>query len=86
MCEIRGTAGDREDINVMSMDDDIVDGGCNGEVLSDGVMGEKEVGGDAYEGDGVMNESDKFSTTRVTRTVLTDSGVVWEGVCWKEFG
>ena len=37
---------------------------------------EEEVGGDANEDDGMMNEGDKSSTTRVTRTVLTDSGVV----------
>ena len=29
----------------------------------------------------VINEGDKSSTTRVTRTVLTDSGVISEGVC-----
>ena len=44
------------------------------------VRGEKGIGGD--EGDGVMNEADKSCTTRVIRTVLMDSGVVWEGVCW----
>ena len=32
------------------------------------------------EGVGVMNESDEFSTTRVTRTALTDNGVVSERV------
>ena len=59
----------------MNVDRDIVDGGCNGEVLSDGVIGEKGVEGDADEWD------DKSSTTRVTRMVHTDSGVVWERVC-----
>ena len=39
---------------------------CNGEVISDGVGREKGV-----EEDGVMNEADKSSTTRVSRTVLT---------------
>ena len=34
------------------------------------------------EGDGVMNEVDKSSTTLVTRTALTDSGAVLEGVGW----
>ena len=29
---------------------------------------------------GVMNEGDNSSTTCITRTVLTDSGVVWEEV------
>ena len=38
------------------------------------------------EGDGVMNEGDKSSTTRGARLVLTDSGVVWEGIWWKDFG
>ena len=28
-------------MNVMNVDGDIVDGGCNGEVLSDGVIGEE---------------------------------------------
>ena len=51
-------------------------------MLSDGVIGEDGVGGDVDEGDGVMNEGDKSSTTRVTRTVLTDSDVVWQGVSW----
>ena len=36
-CEIGETAGDRRDINVMNVDGDIFDDGCNGEVLSDGV-------------------------------------------------
>ena len=30
-CEIGETAGNREDVNVMHVDGDIVDGGCNGE-------------------------------------------------------
>ena len=32
-CQIRGTAGDMG--NVMNIDGDIVNGGCNGKVLSD---------------------------------------------------
>ena len=36
------------------------------------------------ERDGEMNEFDKFSTTRVTRPVLPDSGVVWKGIWWKD--
>ena len=48
-------------------------------------MVQEESGGEVDEGDGVMNEGNKFSITRVTRTVLTDSGVVWEGVGWKVF-
>ena len=36
-CEIRGTTGYRGDVNIVNVDGDIVDGGCNGEVLSDGV-------------------------------------------------
>ena len=64
----------------MNVDGDIVDGGCDGVVLSHGVIGEKGVGGDADKSDRMMNEGDKSSTTRVTRTVLTDGGVVWEGV------
>ena len=67
---------------ILDVDGDIVDGGCNGVVLRDGVIGEKGVGGDADEGDGVMSDDDKSSTTRVTRTVLTDIGVLWEGVYW----
>ena len=65
----------------MNVNGDIVDGGSNGEVLGDGIIEEQEFGRDAGEGDRVMNEGDKFSTTRVTSTVLTDSGVVWQGVC-----
>ena len=33
-CEIGGTAGYRGDVNVMKVDGDIFEGGCNGEVLS----------------------------------------------------
>ena len=36
--------------------------------------------------DGVMNKGDESSTTCVTMTVLTDSGVVWKGVGWQAFG
>ena len=71
-----------EDVNVMDIDGDIVDGGCNGEVLSDGFIGEERVGGEADKGDGVMNEGDKSSTSRVTRTIVTDCGVVRVRVCW----
>ena len=31
------TTGYRRDVNIVNVDGDIVDGGCNGEVLSDGV-------------------------------------------------
>ena len=34
-CESGGTSIVRGDIKVMNVDEDIVDGGCNGEVLSD---------------------------------------------------
>ena len=67
----------------MNVDKDIVQGGCNKEVLSDGIIGEQEIDGNA---DGVMNDSDESSTNRVIRTVLTNSGEVWEEVCWKDFG
>ena len=40
--EIGGTAGYWGDVNVMNVDGDIVDGGCNEEVLSDGVIRELE--------------------------------------------
>ena len=43
------------------------------------------VGEDMDEGDEMMNEGDKSSTTHVTRTVLMDNGVVCEGVWWKNF-
>ena len=39
-----GIAGDMGDVNVMNIDRDIVDGGCDKEVLSDGVIGEEGVG------------------------------------------
>ena len=38
-CEIRGTAGYRGDVNIVNLDGDIVNGGCNGDVLSDVVGG-----------------------------------------------
>ena len=43
-CEIRGTTGYRGDLNFMNVDEDIVDSGCNGEVISDGevMWGESE--------------------------------------------
>ena len=40
-CEIVGKARNRRNINVMDVDRDIVDGGCNGEVLEEGVTREK---------------------------------------------
>ena len=36
----------------MNVDGDIVDDGCNGEVLGDGVPDEEGVGGEVDEGDG----------------------------------
>ena len=39
-CEIGGTAGYRGDVNVMNVDGDIVDSGCNVEEFTDGVIGE----------------------------------------------
>ena len=45
---------DRWDVNAMNIDGDIIHGGCNGEVLNDGVIGEKEVRGEVDEDDGVM--------------------------------
>ena len=70
----------------MNVDGDMVNGGCNGEVFSNGVIGEEGVDGDCDERAGVMNEDYKSSIICVTRTVLTDSGVVWEGVYWQYFG
>ena len=61
--EIGGKTGYRGDINIMNVDVDIVDGGCNGEGLSDGVGWGKGVGGDVDEGGGVMIEGNKSSTT-----------------------
>ena len=66
----------------MNVDGNIVDGGCNGEVFSDGVIVEEVVGREVDEGDGVMNEGDQSSIIRGTMTVLTNSGVVWEGIGW----
>ena len=31
----------------------------------------------------MMNNGEKFSTTHVTRTVLTDSGVVWKKLVYR---
>ena len=39
--EIVGTTGYRGDENILNVYGDIADGGCNGEVLSSGVGGEK---------------------------------------------
>ena len=64
----------------MNVDGDIVDGGCNVEVLSDGVMREEGVVRKVDEVDGVMNGGDESCATRMNRTVLPDSGVDWEGV------
>ena len=71
------------DVNVTDIDWDIVEDGCNGEVLCSGVTGDEGVGGKVGEGNGLVNGGDKSSTTRVTRTVLTDSDVVWKGVIWQ---
>ena len=38
-CEIGRTAGDRGCVNVMNVDVDIVDDGCNGEMISDSHRG-----------------------------------------------
>ena len=63
-CEIGEIAGrNREDVNVMNVNEDIVYAGCNRVVFSDGVIGEERVGGDMNEGDGEINEDDKSSTT-----------------------
>ena len=55
----------------MNVDGDIVDDGCNGEMLSNVVIGEEGVGGEVDESDGEMKEVDKSLTTPITRTVLT---------------
>ena len=34
----------------------------------------------------MVKECDKSSATRVTRSILPDSGVVWEGTWWEDFG
>ena len=65
-CKIGGTAGDTGELNVMNLDGDIVEDGCNGEVLCVGVGGEERVGMDVGEGDGVIYVGDKSSTTCVT--------------------
>ena len=57
----------------MNVDGDTLVGGCDGEVLSNGVIAE---------GDGEMNQDDRSSITRATRMILTNSGVVWEEVGW----
>ena len=66
-CEIRWTTGYRGDVNIVNVDGDIVDSGCNEEVFSDVVGGENGVWGHVDEKDGVVNECDKSPTTRVTR-------------------
>ena len=65
----------------MKVDGDLVNGDCNREMLNIGIIGEEGVGEKADEGDGVMDEGDKSSTTCVTRTVFIDSGEGWEGDC-----
>ena len=64
----------------MHVDEDIVDDGCYEEELGEGVVREKEVGSEVGIADAVVNEGDKSFITRITRTVLTDSGLVREGV------
>ena len=54
--EIGGTTKYRADVNIMNVDGSIVDGGCNGEMLTDVVGGEKWVGKYVDERNGVMNE------------------------------
>ena len=70
----------------MDVDEDIIVDGCNGEVLTGGVTGKEGVGGVVGEGEGVVNDGNKSSTTRSTRTVHTDSDVVREGVGRKVLG
>ena len=41
-CEIGGTAGYGGNVNVMNVDENFVDGGCNVEVLSYGIIGKRE--------------------------------------------
>ena len=41
VCEIVGKTGYRGDVNIINVDGDIVEGDCNGEMLSDGLGGEK---------------------------------------------
>ena len=80
------TGKNREDVNVMDVDGDITDDGCDGELLGGGVTGEEGVCGEVGEGDGVVNEVNKSSTTCITRRVLTDSNVVWKGAGWQVLG
>ena len=54
-CEIGRTAGYKRDVHFINVDGDIVYGGYNGEVLSDGVIEEEGIEGDVDKGDGVMN-------------------------------
>ena len=48
----------------------------NEEVLGCRVTGEEGVGWEVGESDGAVNEGNKYTITRITRMVLTDSGVV----------
>ena len=78
-CEIRRTTGYGGYVNILNVDRYIVDGGCDGEVLSDVVGRENGVWRYVDERDRVVNECEKSSTTRVTRSLLPYSGVIWEG-------
>ena len=64
----------------MNVDGDIVDDGCDEEVLCNCVAGKKRVSGKAGEGDRVVNEGDESSSTRIGMAVLTGNGVVVERV------
>ena len=47
--EIGRTGIDRWNVNIMNVDGNILDDGCNGEMLGDGVIGEEGVGREVTE-------------------------------------
>ena len=57
-CEIGGKTDDRRNVNIIYIDRDIIDGSCNGVMLSDVVIGEEGGGGKVDEGDRVINGGD----------------------------
>ena len=67
------------DLDVVDVDIDIVDNDCDGEDLRNFVTEVKSVSAKEGEGDGLVNEGDEFSSTRIGRTVFTDNDVYGEG-------
>ena len=58
-CNYDRKVRDRGDVDLMNVNGDIVDYGCNGDVLGGGVTGKEEVDGEVRESDGVVNSTNQ---------------------------